>query len=55
MKYSQELVERYKKYMSEKHGHVASDEEAQLHLNSFANLWEAFAGLYENKKEKWNM
>jgi len=38
MKYSEDLIERMKKYMKEKANIEISDEEAENYLDSFASL-----------------
>ena len=43
MKYSDKLVEEYKRYMKKRCDYDVTDEEAQFHLASLARLYMAFA------------
>jgi hypothetical protein len=43
MKFSQELVERYKKCMLQDYNQVVTDEEAQQHLTSHSGLFFSFS------------
>lgn len=38
--------------MAESHGHIVSDSQAQLDLNSLSNLYSAFMDIHLNKKQK---
>jgi|AntRauTorckE6833_2_1112554.scaffolds.fasta_scaffold02991_7 hypothetical protein len=49
-KYSEELIVRTVEYFREKHHHHLNDADAIKYLDSYADLYEALAGLTENKK-----
>jgi len=48
--YSNELINRAMQYFKEKHGLTLDRDTASEYLNAYADLYEAFSDLIENKK-----
>jgi len=49
-KYSKKLVDEYLNYMKKKHNAVIDENDAYLHLNSLAKLYEWFSDSVKEKK-----
>lgn len=50
MKHSADLLERYKRTMLKKYNHVVDYEQAQIELESLAELFQIFSDIEAKKK-----